>query len=95
MAKIPKGGQHHQRKASLSKTGWECLEEERAGRGGRVGEDQPDAVAATLPCGICFQHLKSPECLKAKRVFPPKSDRRDSPEGSSNATTNEETEPGP
>jgi len=58
-----------------------------------VGGDQPDAVAATLPRSVCFQRLNSPECPKAKRVFPPKSDRRDSPEGSSNATTNEETEP--
>ncbi len=60
-----------------------------------MGEDQPDAGAATLPHGFCFQRLNSPECPKAKRVFPPKSNHRDSLEGSSKATTNEEIEPGP
>src|SRR6266702_8199883 len=59
----------------------------------QCGKDQPDAEVAALLRGFCFQRQSSPECPKVKRVFPPKSDCRESPRGSSKATTREETEP--
>src|SRR6266702_6566112 len=61
----------------------------------QCGKDQPDAEVAALLRGFCFQRRSSPACPKANRVLPPKSERRESLEGSSNATTSEETDPGP
>ncbi|SRR6266702_3451186 len=58
-----------------------------------VREDQVVAEAAAALRGFCFQRRRSPECPKAKRVLPVKSDHRESPEGSSNATTSDETDP--
>jgi len=57
------------------------------------GDHQADVEGAARPHGFCFQRRRSPECLKANRVLPAKSDRRDSPEGSSNATTSDERDP--
>src|SRR6266702_508577 len=85
---------HHPVEASLSKARKRHLEGRRAD-GDQCGKDQSDAGVAALLQGFCFQHWSSPECPKANRVFPPRSDRRESPEGSSNATTSEEMDPGP
>ncbi len=85
---------HHPVEASLSKARKHRLEGRRAD-GDQCGKDQPDAGVAALPRGFCFQCWSSPECPKANRVFPPRSERRESLEGSSNATTSEETDPGP
>ena len=54
------------------------------------GDNQADVEGAAGPCGFCFQCQRSPECPKVKRVFLAKSDHRDSPEGSLNATTRDE-----
>ena len=72
-------------------------------KGEQEGEDQHEAdhEAATaeerahVPHSFCFQRRSSPECPKAKRVFPATSNRRESPRGSSNVTTRDETELGP
>src|SRR6266702_3853488 len=74
----------------------EALPKEKMGwRGYQCGKDQLDAEVAALPRGFCFQCQSSPECPKAKRVSPPKSNHRDSPRKSLKATMSEETEPGP
>jgi len=73
------------------------------GQRGWEGEDQHKAnhkAAAAreglqVPCSFCFQWCNSPECPKAKRVFPTRSNHRDSLEGSLNATTRDKTELGP
>ncbi len=59
----------------------------------REGDYRVGAEGAAGLRGFCFQRRRSPECLKAKRVLPAKSDCRDSPEGSSNATTRDERDP--
>src|SRR6266702_5038501 len=59
----------------------------------REGDYRVGAEGAAGLRGFCFQRRRSPECLKVKRVFPAKSDCRDSPEGSSNATTRDEMDP--
>jgi len=63
--------------------------------GSQSGEDQSDAGAIALPHGFCFQHCVSPECPKVNMVFPAKSDCRDSPEVSLNATMSDKMEPEP
>ncbi len=85
---------HHPVEAGLSKSRF-ATQDKKVDGGYQCGKDQPDADVAVLPQGFCFQHRSSPECPKAKRVLPPKSERRESPEGSLNATTREETDPGP
>jgi len=56
----------------------------------REGDQRADVKGAAMPHGFCFQRWRFPECPKANRVRPAKSDRRDSPEGSSNATMSDE-----